>query len=74
MAIQVYPMYENAIRHRRGESLDDHATALLRLAPTLLAQGAAVAARDALPLYVRDKVAQTTDERERLRVNAAATP
>ena len=50
------------------------AAALLRLAPTLLAQGAAVAARDALPLYVRDKVAQTTDERERLRVNAAATP
>lgn len=50
------------------------AAALLRLAPALLAQGAAVAARDAMPLYVRDKVAQTTDERERLRVNAAATP
>ena len=48
------------------------ATALLRLAPALIAQGAAVAARDALPLYVRDKVAQTTDERERLRVAASA--
>ncbi|MDO9436076.1 tRNA (adenosine(37)-N6)-threonylcarbamoyltransferase complex dimerization subunit type 1 TsaB [Hydrogenophaga sp.] len=46
------------------------ATALLRLAPALIAQGAALAARDALPLYVRDKVAQTTDERERLRVAA----
>ena len=30
----------------------------------LLAAGAAVAARDALPLYVRDKVARTTAERE----------
>ena len=40
------------------------ADALLRLAPGLLAAGAAVAARDALPLYVRDKVARTTAERE----------
>ena len=43
------------------------AAALLRLAPGLLAAGAAVAAQDALPLYVRDKVAQTTAEREALR-------
>lgn len=43
------------------------ATALLRLAPGLLAAGAAVAAQDALPLYVRDKVAQTTAERDALR-------
>lgn len=48
------------------------ATALLRLAPSLLASGASVAAQDALPLYVRDKVAQTTAEREQLR-NAAAS-
>lgn len=40
------------------------ADALLRLAPALLAAGHAVAARDALPLYVRDKVARTTAERE----------
>lgn len=40
------------------------APALLRLAPLLLAAGQAVAARDALPLYVRDKVARTTAERE----------
>lgn len=40
------------------------ATALLRLAPSLLAAGGAVAAQEALPLYVRDKVAQTTAERE----------
>jgi tRNA threonylcarbamoyladenosine biosynthesis protein TsaB len=44
------------------------AAALLRLAPGLLASGLAVAAQDALPLYVRDKVAQTTAERERLRL------
>ncbi len=40
------------------------ATALLNLAPALLAQGLAVAAQDALPLYIRDKVAKTTAERE----------
>jgi tRNA threonylcarbamoyladenosine biosynthesis protein TsaB len=40
------------------------AAALLSLAPALLTAGQAVAARDALPLYVRDKVARTTLERE----------
>lgn len=39
------------------------ADALLSLAPRLLAAGAAVAAERALPLYVRDKVAQTVAER-----------
>jgi tRNA threonylcarbamoyladenosine biosynthesis protein TsaB len=39
------------------------ATAMLRLAPGLAASGHAVAPHQALPLYVRDKVAQTTDER-----------
>ena len=39
------------------------ATALLRLAPALLAAGGAMAADQALPLYVRDKVAKTTAER-----------
>lgn len=40
------------------------AAALLSLAPALLAGGHAVAASEALPLYVRDKVARTTQERE----------
>ena len=40
------------------------AQALLSLAPALLAAGHAVDAREALPLYVRDKVARTTLERE----------
>ncbi|TXT38789.1 MAG: putative protease [Comamonadaceae bacterium] len=39
------------------------ALALLRLAPALLAGGAAVSAEQALPTYIRDKVAQTTQER-----------
>lgn len=47
------------------------ATALLRLAPALLAAGAAVAASEALPRYIRDKVAQTTAEREAMRAQAA---
>ena len=39
------------------------AAAMLRLAPQLLAQGNAVAAAEALPRYIRDKVALTTAER-----------
>ena len=39
------------------------ARALLRLAPQALADGADHAAAHALPLYIRDKVAQTTQER-----------
>ena len=43
------------------------ATAMLRLAPRLAASGQCVAAAHALPLYVRDKVAQTTEEREQIK-------
>lgn len=39
------------------------AAAMLRLAPALLAEGNALAAADALPRYIRDKVALTTEER-----------
>lgn len=39
------------------------AAAMLRLAPALLAEGNAVPAADALPRYIRDKVALTTQER-----------
>jgi tRNA threonylcarbamoyladenosine biosynthesis protein TsaB len=48
------------------------AAALLRLAPGLLAAGQATAAAQALPLYVRDKVAQTVAERAAQR--AGSTP
>lgn len=47
------------------------AEAMLRLAPALLAQSAAVDAALALPRYVRDKVAQTIAEREAARAAAA---
>lgn len=49
------------------------ATALLRLAPALLAAGQAVPAAHALPLYIRDKVAQTTEERAAARAAPTAT-
>jgi tRNA threonylcarbamoyladenosine biosynthesis protein TsaB len=39
------------------------AAAMLRLAPALLAAGQAVSAAEALPHYIRDKVAKTTAER-----------
>ena len=39
------------------------ASAMLRLAPALLAAGKAVSAEHALPSYIRDKVAKTTAER-----------
>jgi len=43
------------------------ATALLALAPALIERGALVDAALALPLYVREKVAQTTAERDAAR-------
>ena len=48
------------------------AAALLRLAPALWAQGLAVPADQAMPLYIRDKVANTTAEREAMKAQAAA--
>jgi tRNA threonylcarbamoyladenosine biosynthesis protein TsaB len=48
------------------------ATALLRLAPQLLADGCAVPAAQALPTYIRDKVAQTTAERAATKAALAA--
>jgi tRNA threonylcarbamoyladenosine biosynthesis protein TsaB len=49
------------------------ASALLRLAPGLIAAGMAQPADRAMPVYIRDKVAQTTDERAAARA-AQATP
>jgi tRNA threonylcarbamoyladenosine biosynthesis protein TsaB len=42
------------------------ASAMLRMAPQMVTDGLLVDAQDALPLYVRDKVAQTTAERAAL--------
>ena len=43
------------------------ASAILRLAPRMAASGLCLPADQALPLYVRDKVAQTTQEREQIK-------
>lgn len=48
------------------------AAAMLPLARTLWSQGGAVTAAQALPLYLRDKVAQTTAERDAIRLAKAA--
>jgi tRNA threonylcarbamoyladenosine biosynthesis protein TsaB len=48
------------------------AAAMLRLAPQLLASGATVTAQDALPTYIRDKVAQTTAERSAIKAAQSA--
>jgi tRNA threonylcarbamoyladenosine biosynthesis protein TsaB len=48
------------------------AAALLQLAPTLMAAGHLVDAAQALPLYSRDKVALTTQEREAAKAHPAA--
>lgn len=47
------------------------AAAMLRLAPALVDAGACVDARLALPLYVRDKVAFTTEERNLMKKDSA---
>ncbi|MBU2409961.1 MAG: tRNA (adenosine(37)-N6)-threonylcarbamoyltransferase complex dimerization subunit type 1 TsaB [Gammaproteobacteria bacterium] len=48
------------------------AEAILRLAPALLAAGHAVPPAEALPFYVRDKVAQTTEERAIIKASSAS--
>ncbi len=50
------------------------AAALLRLAPARIAAGRAGPAAGALPLYIRDKVAQTTEERAATRAAPSAKP
>jgi tRNA threonylcarbamoyladenosine biosynthesis protein TsaB len=56
----------------RIEREDDRAAALLRLALAAAQAGEAVDAAAALPLYLRDRVALTTREREAARVAAGA--
>jgi tRNA threonylcarbamoyladenosine biosynthesis protein TsaB len=58
---------------QRCAPTQDRAPALLRLALHAAAAGLALDAAAALPLYLRDKVAQTTAEREALRAAATAT-
>lgn len=55
--------WPNALREVPWLHTLPSAQALVRLAPQAWALGQAVEPEDALPLYVRDKVAQTTQER-----------
>ena len=56
----------------RSVSARPNAAALLSLAPGLIAAGVLLEPASALPLYVRDKVARTTAEREADRLAQAA--
>ncbi len=58
---------------QRSDHALPRASAMLSLARALWAQGGAVDAALALPLYLRDKVAQTTAERDALRASNAAS-
>jgi tRNA threonylcarbamoyladenosine biosynthesis protein TsaB len=64
LAGNVFVMYGKRLPHGgRCVTVMPTAAALLRLAPRLMATGACVSADQALPTYIRDKVAQTTLER-----------
>lgn len=56
--------YPQRLRGAPGWPLLPSASALLRLAPAAFAAGQAVPPDQALPLYIRDKVAKTTQERD----------
>lgn len=63
-ALSVYPGIAGGVSGPVLPAIGPTAQAIVRLAPSWLAAGLAVDAADALPLYVRDKVALTTLERE----------
>jgi tRNA threonylcarbamoyladenosine biosynthesis protein TsaB len=63
-ALTAYPELLGRCSGPALPAIGPSAQAIVRLAPAMLAAGLAVDAADALPLYVRDKVAQTTLERE----------
>lgn len=68
LAGNIRPIYDaqlpSAIMALRHLPCLPSARALLALAPARIAQGALVNAQDALPLYIRDKVALTSAERQ----------
>ena len=76
LAGNVFDHYGERLSPRQSPRLSvlPTASALLRLAPALLASGADVPPEQALPLYVRDKVAQTTLERAVQKAAALAGP
>jgi tRNA threonylcarbamoyladenosine biosynthesis protein TsaB len=63
VAGNVFAVYGERMGGLTGITALPTAAAMLRLAPTLMAAGKAVPADQALPSYIRDKVAKTTAER-----------
>ena len=64
----VFEVYQDRLaQNLNGAACLPTATAMLRLAPGLAAAGHCVPAAQALPLYIRDKVALTTAEREHIK-------
>lgn len=74
LAGNVFATYGQRLNDAGAQRVDalPTAVAMLRLAPALLAAGAAVSAEQALPTYIRDKVAQTTQERAAAKLALAA--
>jgi len=74
LAGNVFAAYGQRLNDAGAQRLDalPSAFAMLRLAPALLAAGVAVPAEHALPTYIRDKVAQTTQERAAVKLALAA--
>lgn len=63
LAGNVFAVYGERLGTLPGIAALPTAAAMLRLAPALIAAGKAVSADQALPSYIRDKVAKTTAER-----------
>ena len=63
LAGNVFAVYGERLGTLLGITALPTAAAMLRLAPALMAAGKAVPADQALPSYIRDKVAKTTAER-----------
>ncbi|MEY2859932.1 MAG: hypothetical protein RL392_390 [Pseudomonadota bacterium] len=63
LAGNVFAVYGERLGRLPGIAALPTAAAMLRLAPALVAAGKAVPADQALPSYIRDKVAKTTAER-----------
>ena len=75
LAGNVFSVYAQRLPDLTGRRCVDAlptATAMLRLAPALAARGHCVPADQALPLYVRNKVAQTTVERAQAKADKLA--
>ena len=74
LAGNAFSAYGQRLPHGTRVEASPTATALLRLAPGRLAAGGAMPAAQALPLYIRDKVAQTTEERAAARAVPPSNP